>query len=162
MACSGTALLLLTLTLLGMSCSCLMYKVRKSEVRLHPVRSAYAVKIKIVIIGSTALLGPWPSSEAFASWSIRLLLLQISWQECFPGWGLLACSEWVRNLVARSKGRDCVRVLNKIFEPTKDKAVEGLGKFHTEDRNNLYYSPYGGDFYHDGRGHKVGLHWKTV
>jgi hypothetical protein len=35
----------------------------------------------------TALRGPRPSSEASASWSIRLLLLQILWQEYFPGWG---------------------------------------------------------------------------
>jgi hypothetical protein len=41
----------------------------------------------IIIIGSTALRGPWSSSEASASWSIRLLLFQISWQESFPGWG---------------------------------------------------------------------------
>jgi hypothetical protein len=34
---------------------------------------------------STALRGPWPSSEVSASWSIRLLLLQISWQESSPG-----------------------------------------------------------------------------
>jgi hypothetical protein len=34
----------------------------------------------ITIIGSAALRGPWPCSEASASWSIRLLLLQISWQ----------------------------------------------------------------------------------
>jgi hypothetical protein len=34
----------------------------------------------IIIIGSTALRGPWPSSEASASLSIQLLLLQISWQ----------------------------------------------------------------------------------
>jgi hypothetical protein len=40
----------------------------------------------IIIIGSTALRGPWPSSEASASWSIRLLLLHISWQQSFPGW----------------------------------------------------------------------------
>jgi hypothetical protein len=40
-----------------------------------------------LITGSTALRGPWPSSEASASWSIRLLLLHISWQESFPGWG---------------------------------------------------------------------------
>jgi hypothetical protein len=33
----------------------------------------------IIIIGSTALRGPWPSSEASVSWGIRLLLLQISW-----------------------------------------------------------------------------------
>jgi hypothetical protein len=43
--------------------------------------------IIIIIIGSTALRGPWPFSEASASWSIRLLLLQISWQESFPGRG---------------------------------------------------------------------------
>jgi hypothetical protein len=40
----------------------------------------------IIIFGSTALRGPWPSSEASASWSIRLLLLQISWQASFPAW----------------------------------------------------------------------------
>jgi hypothetical protein len=34
----------------------------------------------IIIIGSTALRGPWTSPEASASWSIRLLLLQVSWQ----------------------------------------------------------------------------------
>jgi hypothetical protein len=39
----------------------------------------------IIIIGLTALRGPWPSSEASASWSIQLLLLKISWQESFPG-----------------------------------------------------------------------------
>jgi hypothetical protein len=33
--------------------------------------------IIIIIIGSTAQRGPWPSSEASASWSNRLLLLQI-------------------------------------------------------------------------------------
>jgi hypothetical protein len=43
--------------------------------------------IIIIIIGSTALPGPWPSSEASASGSIQLLLLQILWQESFPGWG---------------------------------------------------------------------------
>jgi hypothetical protein len=43
--------------------------------------------IIIIIIGSTALRGPWPSTEASDSWSIRLLLLQISWQESFPRWG---------------------------------------------------------------------------
>jgi hypothetical protein len=36
--------------------------------------------VVIIIIGSTALRGPWPCSEASVSWSIRLLLLQISWQ----------------------------------------------------------------------------------
>jgi hypothetical protein len=36
--------------------------------------------IIIILIGSTALRGPWPSSEASTSWSIRLLLVQISWQ----------------------------------------------------------------------------------
>jgi hypothetical protein len=43
--------------------------------------------IIIIITGSTALRGPWPSSEGSASWSIRLLLLDISRQESFPGWG---------------------------------------------------------------------------
>jgi hypothetical protein len=42
--------------------------------------------IIIIIMGSTALHGPRPSSEVSASWSVRLLLLQISWQESFPGW----------------------------------------------------------------------------
>jgi hypothetical protein len=41
----------------------------------------------VIIIGLTALCGPWSSSEASDSWSIQLLLLQISWQESFPGWG---------------------------------------------------------------------------
>jgi hypothetical protein len=40
---------------------------------------------KIITIDSTALRGPWPSSETSASWSIRLLLLQIPWQESFQG-----------------------------------------------------------------------------
>jgi hypothetical protein len=35
----------------------------------------------VIIIGSTALRGPWSPSEDSASWSIRLLLLQTSWQE---------------------------------------------------------------------------------
>jgi hypothetical protein len=43
--------------------------------------------IIIIIIGSTALHGPWASSEASDSWSIRLLFLHISWQESFPVWG---------------------------------------------------------------------------
>jgi type IV secretory pathway VirB2 component (pilin) len=49
---------------------------------------AYSVVVIIIIvIGSTALYGPWPFSEASASWSVQLLLLQILWQESFPGWG---------------------------------------------------------------------------
>jgi hypothetical protein len=45
------------------------------------------VQIGFIIFGSTALHGPWSSSEASVSWSIRLFLLQISWQQSFPGWG---------------------------------------------------------------------------
>jgi hypothetical protein len=45
------------------------------------------IESNLIIIGSTALRGPWSSSEHSASWSIRLLLLHISWQEYFPGWG---------------------------------------------------------------------------
>jgi hypothetical protein len=66
---------------------------------------AYSVVvIIIIIIGSTALCGPWPSSEASASWSVQLLLLQISWQESFPGSGCEphaqspAISVWVVSL----------------------------------------------------------------
>jgi hypothetical protein len=55
---------------------------------LQGVRLSNLVGLIIIsiVIGSTALRGPWSSSEASASWSIRLLLLQISWQ-IFPQWG---------------------------------------------------------------------------
>jgi hypothetical protein len=49
--------------------------------------AANIINIIIIIIGSTALRGLWPSSEASTNQSLRLLLLQISLQEYFPGWG---------------------------------------------------------------------------
>jgi hypothetical protein len=46
--------------------------------QLSPASLLNAIVIIIIIIGSTALREPWPSSESSASRSIRLLLLQIS------------------------------------------------------------------------------------
>jgi hypothetical protein len=44
---------------------------------MKPDLSTLIINI-IIVIGSTVLRGPWPSSEASASEGIRLLLLQIS------------------------------------------------------------------------------------
>jgi hypothetical protein len=50
---------------------------------------SFTIRIIIIIISSTALRGPWPSSEASASLSNRLLLLQIKWR-VFSSVGLSA------------------------------------------------------------------------
>jgi hypothetical protein len=53
--------------------------IQKQVVRYYVVlRLCIKETYHIIITGSTALRGPWPSSEASVSLSIRLLLLQIS------------------------------------------------------------------------------------
>jgi hypothetical protein len=42
-------------------------------------KGIYQYRVHIIIICSTAVRGPWPSTEASASWSIQLLFLQILW-----------------------------------------------------------------------------------
>jgi hypothetical protein len=61
----------------------------------------------VIIIGSTALRGPWPSSEASASKSIWLLLLQIR-DESFPGWGFQPHAQPPAILEDRVFCQDCL------------------------------------------------------
>jgi hypothetical protein len=51
---------------------------QKDKTILICVRFIIIIIAIIIIIGSTALRGPWPSTEASGSGSIQLLLLQIS------------------------------------------------------------------------------------
>jgi hypothetical protein len=60
---------------------------RREGASAHDAAVITTTIIITIVAGSTALRGPWSSLEASASWSIKLLLLQISRQESFRGWG---------------------------------------------------------------------------
>jgi hypothetical protein len=96
--------------------------------------------IIIIIIGLTALRGPWSSSETPASWSIPPLLLQISWQESFPTpryprgpmFSVRAVSlSWLVPILKRQDLAFAFAWLSRINvaqEPWRGHACNGLGR----------------------------------